>query len=205
MNLRYIINLILFPSIYSRKYLQKIHQAPEPEQRHIYSLFDYHSKKGKSLIYAIKSKRDYIRDVLVAKELAYLIQDFLSEQSMYAYFLHPIIINIPLHKTQKIKRGFNQTDIIARVFAKDIQGQYRKNILIKNRATRKQALLSSKKERQDNVRGCFTVRDTNYRDIYQKDIIIIDDLITTGSTINECRNLLLRHGARNVIAITIAH
>lgn len=199
-----IMNLI-FPTRYDIQYLESIPAAPEPVHADIYSLYDYHSTKGKKLIYEIKSKRELLCEYNLAQKMQQYLQDFLAEQQQFSFFLEPLVVPIPLH-TQKIKiRGHNQSAGIARFLAGNINGRYTPHYLVKNKITQKQALLSSKKARIANVRNCFHVPSQYRGKIKNRDIIIIDDLVTTGATIHSAKETLLKHGARNIIAITVAH
>ncbi len=191
-----------FPSKFSRSFLHSIPCAPEPQDKNIFALYDYHSQKGKKLIYYIKQKRDIFLSKYLAEEMYNHIQEYLSEQQLFSYYINPIIISVPLSKKQHKKRGFNQTKMIAKYFAKNIHGTY-SSAVIKIKETKKQALIKNRKERFKNVQGCFKVK--NIHTIQGEDIIIIDDLVTTGATLKELESTLYKNGARNVISVTIAH
>ena len=73
--------------------------------------------------------------------------------------------------------------------------------IIKIKHTKEQKTLS-KDERRINVEGAFKIKDN--RDIFNKVVILIDDVMTTGSTINECKKILKNNGAKRIIVLTIA-
>ena len=110
------------------------------------------------------------------------------------------IIPVPMRLGHKRKRTFNQAEIIAKKIAK-ITKQNFMELLIKNKSTKQQSLLTQK-DRLKNLCGSFAVKKN--KNIKGKRILIIDDVITTGSTLNECAKELMNAGAREVNCITIA-
>lgn len=196
---------IIFPSRYSYKDIQNIPQAPECEISNIFPIFDYHSPAGKKLIYAIKKHRDRATSQYLAIHMHEHIREYISEQQQFSYFLEPIIIPVPITKKQRRIRGFNQSESIARIFTQLTQGKYLPQSIIKNRETRKQALIQKRSERFINVQNCFSIPHKHQYQFIHQDIIIIDDLVTTGATIRSLEKTLRAAGARNVIAITVAH
>ncbi len=111
-----------------------------------------------------------------------------------------IIIPVPLHKSRLKERGFNQSELIAASLSKFRDIPVISNALIRIKQTIPQFELK-KHEREENVRGAFEVM--NRESIYNKDIILLDDICTTGSTINECKKMLLMSGARSVTAVCL--
>jgi len=114
---------------------------------------------------------------------------------------YDIIIPVPIHKKRKLFRGYNQTELIAKELAKNSQLCLKRDILLKKTNVIAQSLLN-KKDRQKNVKNAFMVRDVEK--IVDKNVLIIDDIYTTGSTINECSKMLKKSGVKNIGVITIA-
>lgn len=113
-----------------------------------------------------------------------------------------LIIPTPLHFLSKWKRGFNQTDSIAKVLEKRLWHPYR-NILKKVKHTRQQSHLS-REQRLKNRKNCFEVRK-NYRDkLDTKTVFLVDDIISTGATMNEAAKLLKENGVKKVVWIVLA-
>ena len=85
--------------------------------------------------------------------------------------------------------------------------QLEKNILIKIKDTEHQARIKNRNERIKNMTGTFAIKDLekNKKLIMKKNIILIDDILTTGATLSEARKVLRQAGARKVIAFTVAH
>ncbi len=112
------------------------------------------------------------------------------------------VVPIPMHLLKKFRRGFNQTDLIAREFSK-ISGIPYLKALKKITHTPSQHNLNIL-ERSGNVAGTFEVR-TKYVDAVENTkIILVDDIMTTHSTMNEAAKTLLIFGADNVDALTVA-
>ena len=111
-----------------------------------------------------------------------------------------VICYVPMTKSAIKNRGFNQCKFIAYKigYLLDIPIS---NCILKIKHTKEKKTLS-KDERRINVEGAFKIKDN--RDIFNKVVILIDDVMTTGSTINECKKILKNNGAKRIIVLTIA-
>ena len=115
---------------------------------------------------------------------------------------YDIIIPVPISKTKKHIRGYNQTELIAKEISKRIANlEYVKNVLIKKIDTKPQSLLN-KKERKENIKNVFCINNENR--VIGKKIILFDDIYTTGATAGECSKMLKQFGAKEVLVLTIA-
>ena len=111
-----------------------------------------------------------------------------------------LLVSVPLHKSRLNWRGFNQADLIGRLVAQNIGLTYI-DALQRTRLTRTQVGLLSK-DRKTNIKGAFEVKDKSL--VPGKNILLWDDVWTTGSTLKECCLVLKRAGANKVWAITLA-
>ncbi|MDE5946310.1 MAG: double zinc ribbon domain-containing protein [Oscillospiraceae bacterium] len=109
------------------------------------------------------------------------------------------IIAVPMYKKDKLKRGFNQTELMVKEVSKITGIPYNFDAIFKNRETRHQKTLS-REERIVNLRNAFSVKNPEV--ISGKSIIVIDDLCTTGSTLSEISRILKENGAKNVFCCT---
>lgn len=118
-----------------------------------------------------------------------------------------LLVPIPPSKSGKKKRGYNQTLMLAKALRRNttLSTQIRTNILKKIRQTEKQAMLSDRTMRLQNMEGAFGVDDGSAADVRGRVMLLVDDITTTGATLREARRALLEAGARAVFAITIAH
>lgn len=111
------------------------------------------------------------------------------------------VMPVPLHVSRLRHRGFNQSLILAHRVAESFGLTLSYDNLIRIRPTRPQVNLSGE-ERLRNVKGAFSLRRPG--DVEDRCILIVDDVFTTGATMNECASVLKRAGARSVIALTLA-
>ena len=115
---------------------------------------------------------------------------------------YDIIIPVPIHKKRNRERGYNQSELIARKIAENFENtECIKNCLVKSRNNAKQSSLT-KKQRMQNVKGVYKIQ--NKQKIKNKRVILFDDIYTTGSTVNECAEVLNENGAKEVLVFTIA-
>ena len=114
---------------------------------------------------------------------------------------YDIIIPVPIHKKRKLKRGYNQTELIAKVIAKNTNLKLEKNVLVKQKNTITQSALS-KTKRQLNIKNAFMVK--NAEKVLNKKVLIFDDIYTTGSTVKECSKVLNKSGVKDIGILTVA-
>ena len=114
---------------------------------------------------------------------------------------YDIILPVPIHKKRKQMRGYNQSELIAKEIAKNMNMEYSNRVLIKMVNTVPQSSLNQT-QRMSNVMGIYKV--INSQIIDQKRILLIDDIFTTGSTVNECAKILKQNGAKTIDVLTIA-
>lgn len=112
-----------------------------------------------------------------------------------------LIIPIPMHRIKRIFRLYNQAAILAKAIATHSKKPISYEVLVKTRWTKAQTSLT-KKQRLTNLFGSFAIK--NKSEIKDKNIILIDDVMTTGSTVSLCASLLKKAGAKKVIVITVA-
>ena len=106
-----------------------------------------------------------------------------------------------MYKKRKQSRGYNQTELISKKLAKDLKIESSNKVLRKVIDTKKQSTLT-KKERIKNVENAFNV--VNSKSIENKNVILLDDIFTTGSTLNECSRMLKLAGTKEIAILTIA-
>ncbi len=112
-----------------------------------------------------------------------------------------VIVPIPLHPRKLRRRGFNQSLLLARTLRTD-EIPIIENILIRTRATPSQTALKEREERVNNVLGSFAV--TNPEPVRGKNILLVDDVITSGATMREAARILKKAGAKKIIGLTAA-
>jgi ComF family protein len=112
-----------------------------------------------------------------------------------------VIVPVPLHRQRARERGFNQVDLIGRPLAKSLDLPYQPILLMRSRPRPEKHLLRSE-ERWEAVRGAFAMRKRARVDNLR--ILLLDDVMTTGATLDACSRALLKAGARSVVGLTVA-
>ena len=111
------------------------------------------------------------------------------------------IIPVPISSERKNERGYNQSELLAKELAKKLNIECVKNCLIKNKNIIEQSKLN-KEERQKNIQGVYILK--NKEKLINKKLLLIDDIFTTGSTVNECCKILKQANPRKIDVFTIA-
>lgn len=133
------------------------------------------------------------------KIFAQLLLTFSRSPEINAY---DRIVPVPLHVQRERERGFNQAFVIARTLARFNHRKLRiDHLLIKKKMTLPQSRLP-RTERLKNVRGAFSIKKASR--VRGQHILLVDDVITTGSTVNECAKILKEEGAARVDFLAIA-
>lgn len=115
-----------------------------------------------------------------------------------------IIVPIPLHKSRLRKRGFNQAGSIAQVAGTTLNLPVVEGALVKTRRTKSQAELRDSAERRRNVRGSFALAPGAEEAVRGKRILLVDDVYTSGATMDEAARALRRAGAKEVLGLVAA-
>lgn len=109
---------------------------------------------------------------------------------------------VPVHRSRYVKRGYNQSYLLAEAYCKHRGEQY-KLLVLRKRKTKTQSSLN-KEQRKVNIKGVFSFNTECGVDIKGKSVLIIDDIYTTGSTINEIARVLKNAGAKTVYALCLS-
>lgn len=118
----------------------------------------------------------------------------------YSDISFDVVTFVPMRKWDIRKRGYNQSEILAKIVSNNIDVELM-NLLVKTHRTKPQKR-STARERKVNVFGAFDVSDKEY--VNGKTILLIDDIKTTGSTLNECAKMLKIYGAKEVYCAALA-
>src|SRR4030042_1209375 len=113
-----------------------------------------------------------------------------------------LLIPVPLHPQRLRERGFNQALLLAKELSRRTGIPYFKTILKKKKPTPPQVNLSGV-EREKGLRGAFHVVEKE--ELLGRSVLLVDDVYTTGATVNECSKVLVKGGAGKVDVLTLAH
>ena len=142
----------------------------------------------------------YGRKRYLGSVLGKLMLDYVREHA--DGFVYDAIVPVPLHWRRYFSRGFNQATSLARPLSKQFRIPILKRNLRRVRYTRPQVSLP-RKERKSNIVNAFKIRHP--AKVAGKKLLLIDDVITTGATLNECARVLKDAGASEVTILTLAH
>ncbi len=160
----------------------------------VFSVWEYDEKVEK-IVHEVKFFRKFALSRRIGSELS---QVFLSEPCLKK---SDMIIPVPLHKSRQRERGFNQSELLCEVIGRQADAKIEVSALRRVRQTKAQSKLNAA-ERAQNISGAFKVVKPEL--IRGKRVVLIDDVLTTGSTLSSCAGALLEAGAEKVYALTAA-
>jgi len=134
-------------------------------------------------------------------DLAYPVGIFAAKKIENTNWDIDAVIPVPLHQKKLSERGFNQSLLIGEVVARESGIDVLKDVLIRQRYTKSQVNLS-RLERMSNVENAFEI--ISGKKIKGRTVLLLDDIMTTGATLNECSRILKECGAGMVYCITAA-
>lgn len=191
-----------------RECLAKIDMPSLPREGDIFSAADYGDEIAKKAIWMLKYRG--------AKNLAEPLAELLNTRCLTKLPARRsldaggeikstsdwLIVPIPLSKNRLKERGYNQAELIAGYLAEKIKIPFCADALIKIKNTPTQVSIKNKKERLKNLNGAFAIKNPEL--VERKNIILIDDVSTTGATLREAKKVLKLAGAKKVIALVVA-
>ena len=175
---------------------------------------DYRNEAVKNLIHELKFHRiasamepikkilDEYLSIVIARKVAPQSGATDEAISTHNFFKNYSVVPIPISSKRLRQRGFNQAQLIAEHVARQCKWPIANGNLIKIKDNKKQSELKNWEERKSNVENCFSI--TRPELIKNENIILVDDVFTSGATINEAVKILKRAGARKIIALVIA-
>lgn len=184
----------------------EIHSAEREMDKDISAVFDYRDKIIKKAIWELKyyNKR-YLGEKLGKILYESLIED-ISDIKIRVSGRSIFVIPVPISKNKTKLRGYNQSLAIAKGFCNQAKlgiFELKNKIVFKKIDTIPQARLTTRKKRLENIKNAFEIKNKN--EVFGRTIIVIDDVTTTGGTINEMIRILKDAGAKQVVGFAIAH
>ena len=182
------------------------HLSKAPSEGECFSLFEYRDALIRDLLLALKF-RGKRRIAKVFAEVLYdpLIEE-LADRMLFSSFEKPLLTPIPLPPERLRERGYNQVELIGQALALIDNGRAFKwaaDCLSKKKGVPPQMTLSNREAREENIRGAFAVVNTPR--ILGRNIILLDDITTTGATLREASAALRAAGAKNIFCVALAH
>ena len=172
----------------------------------VVSFFDYRDPVVRRGIWELKYRGKYgWADIFGALAYEKLLEE-LSDAALFDDFRNLIIVPVPLAPKRLRERGYNQSALLARAVAEEDAGANTftidEKMLVRVRETESQMEIKNRAKRLANMVGAFSADPAI---VQGKNIIVLDDVSTTGATLYACREALISAGARQVMLISIAH
>lgn len=191
----------------SSKDLQPLLGNPEPtdEIKGMLVIYDFKLPHTKHVIHQIKFHGNQKLIEKVSQHFYERLLEELSDKISFENFKHPLLVPIPISKKRLRDRGFNQCALIAQSLEKCDGGKNFKvdlDLLQKYKELESQ-IGKTRTERLKNLQNCFCIQKG--KEIKGRNIILFDDVVTTGATMHEAERTLKRSGARKVWCIALAH
>ncbi|MBX4198972.1 hypothetical protein KW800_01700 [Candidatus Parcubacteria bacterium] len=170
------------------------------------AIFSYTDPRVRDLVWELK----YRKNVKIASTLATIVYDVLchelAERALFDNFIEPLLVPMPMSDKRRSERGWNQTEVLCEEIKKlDVENlfEYSPNILSKHSHTESQTKTVNKKLRLRNLENSMTVAGPEF--VRGKNIILLDDVTTTGATFAEARRALRSADACKILCLAIAH
>ncbi len=170
--------------------------------------FSNQEKNFQKLLYIFKYGENIRKTILKYKfnEKAYLYKTFvnflLKNENFFEFIKkYDKIVPVPISKKRYKERGYNQSYLIAKEIAKNTNIELENNCLFKVKNITEQSKLN-KEEREMNIQGVYILK--NKERLFSKNVILLDDIYTTGSTVNECCRILKQANPKSIGVFTIA-
>ncbi len=169
---------------------------------YLWAAANYSNPLVKKILWAFKYK--FIRSLKLP--LSRLLLKFLKEkqrdQFVENYREQILMLPVPIHRLRFNWRSYNQSELMARELAQALNVEASSEALVRLKKRKPQAEIKNKEERVKNTKGIFAcIRPDKVED---KTIVLVDDVTTTGSTLNECAKVLKEAGAKKVIGLVVA-
>ncbi|MBI2068731.1 MAG: ComF family protein [Candidatus Yanofskybacteria bacterium] len=165
---------------------------------HVFSAANYSDKLIQRALKVFKY--GFVRDM--AGPLVEIVRTYVDNIPVISSGLlrgNPLVVPVPLHKKRLNWRGFNQSEILAEKIA-GFYGLEVGNILFRNKKRKPQADIEDRESRMNNVADSFACS----ANINGRNVVLVDDICTTGATLNECAKVLAANGAGKISALVIA-
>ena len=157
----------------------------------------FYSESTEKLIHNMKFAHRYF----ICYDFAYLLINFYKDYIKS----HDIIISVPIGKSRLKERGYNQSEIMASVIANKLKLEFYKDIIYRKRETVALSTAKNTEERITIIKNSFMLDSKNKKHLENKSVLIIDDVFTTGTTVNEMSRVLVEESlCKNINILTVA-
>lgn len=175
-------------------------------KKNIIIFLPYKNNLVKKNIWDLKFNKKFKISNLFGEIIYENLPDILEDLKIQKNFNNPLLISIPISFTRKVFRGYDQNNLIIKSFIKYGGGnfiEWEKNNLKKIKNTKPQFKIKNKEKRIENIKNSLKIKKPEK--IIGRNILLFDDILTTGATLNEAKKALKKAGAKKIIFMVMAH
>lgn len=176
------------------KFRNKVEHPSESSFQQAYAVYDFNPSIQK-LIHEFKYNELKNIGVFLGEQAA----EYIQSQKVFPHVDY--IVPVPLHSVRKRFRGFNQSEVLTKTIAQKCKIPHLPHLIMRRRYTQTQTKLG-RLARKQNVAGAFRCKSAEK--VRGKSILLVDDVFTTGATVETISNLLQNNGVSRIIVLTIA-
>ncbi len=168
------------------------------------TVFSYKDPLVKTAIWSLKYRRNRKMANLLAEAICPSLNEILENENLFDNFSNPLFLPIPANKDKKRERGFDQAVLLGqKIFEKMPKNffEYQPNYLKRIKKTPNQAGLRNRNQRFENLKNSLSANKRTRN----RNIIVFDDVMTTGATFKEAERALKSAGAKKIIFFSLAH
>lgn len=170
------------------------------------ALFDYSHPSIKEIVWQIKYSGNRILSDKIGEILYDTMMDELCENNVFEKYNTVILLPIPISDKRRFERGWNQSELLcSAIKLRDSENKFKyfSRQLAKVFHTESQTKTGSRSERRENLKGSMKI--LNPKVVEGRCVVVVDDVVTTGSTFREAKRVLKNAGAKKILCFAIAH
>ena len=184
----------------------RLRRAERKTASHIITAFDYRDPIVRRMIWKMKYSKYAHLGIILGEMLYEIVLEDIADITLFAKNGPILVIPVPLSPKKARTRGYNQAEMLARGFCQAGGAELfelRKDIAIKTKDTEPQARITHRSARLANIKNAFALKQKDA--VRGKTVFIIDDVTTTGGTLNEIMKLCKSAGVKHVYGLAVAH
>lgn len=170
----------------------------------LWAATNYQEPIVKKMLWAFKYRFIFNLKIPLTRLIITYLRQKKFDKFLENYREQILLIPVPLHRYRLNWRSYNQSELLTQELAKEFNLKIETNILIRWEHKKPQTEINEKTERMENVKNIFSCQEQEVEKIKGKTMVLVDDISTTGSTLNEAAKVLKQAGAEKVIGLVVA-
>jgi ComF family protein len=167
-------------------------------------IFDYNKNESLGIFTGNLRELIHLYKFNHRKSLSRVFSDMLVKHKKNYIVSHDVLMAMPLTSRRRNERGFNQAFRVAHEISKKVSIIFYGDIIERKGNSRPQSQIKARKERFSNVTDRFIVKERRTNDLREKNILLFDDVLTTGATASACARSLYQYNVKNIDILTLA-